>query len=160
MYSTMYWPVDYTLFVAAILANMLMVGVFAAKARALARLQYALGIALEALALPVGAAAVLNLLWGREWWTVVLPLAMIAFLAVELLLDYVWKLDFRRTRLLGPYLALYYVGFIALTGYAFSLGKPYGFAALAVYFANLAATAYSYSRVGHGSGPRAASRRG
>jgi hypothetical protein len=152
--------VDYSLFVVAILANLLMIGVFVAKARRLARLQYALGVALEVLALPLVVAIVLNALWQREWWTVALPLAMIAFLAVEFLFDYVWRLDFRRGRLLGPYLALYYVGFIALTGYAFSLGKPYGFAALATYFANLAATAYSYSRVGHGSGPRRGARPG
>ncbi len=154
------YAVDYTLFVVAVLANLLMVGIFAAKARCLARLQYALGIALLVLALPLGAAVVLNLLWGREWWTVAMPLAMIAFLAVELLLDYVWKVDFRSTRLLAPYLALYYVGFIALTGYSFSLGKPYGFAALVTYFANLVATAYSFARVGHGSGPRWGARPG
>ncbi len=152
--------VDYTLFVVAVLANLLMVGIFAAKARGLPRLQFALGIALQVLALPIVVAVVLNALWQREWWTVVLPLAMLAFLAVELLFDYVWKLDFRRGRLLGPYLALYYVGFIALTGYSFSLGKPYGFAALATYLANLAATAYSNARVGHGSGPRWGARPG
>ena len=152
--------VDGMLFVIAVLANLLMVGIFAAKARRLGRLQYALGIALETLALPLGLAVVLNALWGREWWTIALPVAMIAFLAVELLFDYVWKLDFRGNRLLGLYLALYYVGFIALTGYSFSLGKPYGFVALATYFANLAATAYSYARVGHGSGPRWGTRPG
>ena len=157
---TMYSVVDATIFIVAILANLLMIGIFLAKVRGLARLEYGLGIVLEALALPLCVAAALNLLWGRPWWTVALPLAMVAFLVVELLFDYVWKLDFRRGRLLGPYLALYYVGMIALTGYAFSLGKPYGLAALAAYFANLAAAGYSYSRVGHGSGPLMPPRRG
>jgi hypothetical protein len=147
----LYTSVDLTIFVVANLANLLMIGIFLARARRLAWLQYALGIAFEVLAIPLGAAVVLNSLWGREWWTIALPLAMILFLAVELLFDYVWKLDFRRTRLLRPYLVLYYVGLIALVGYTFSLGRPYGFVTLATYFVNLAATGYSYSRAGHGS---------
>ena len=52
--------------------------------------------------------------------------------------------------MLGPYLALYYLGLLGMIGYAFGAGKLYGFITLATYFLNLAATGYSYSRVGHG----------
>jgi hypothetical protein len=155
----MHAAVDSMLFVVALLANLLLAGVFLARAKGHGQLQYDLGIAFETLALPLVVGAVLNLVWQREWWTVALPLALLPFLAVELLFDYVWRLDFRSTRLLGPYLALYYVGLIALTGYAFSLGKLFGFVALATYFANLAASGYSYSRVGHGSDTREVPRR-
>ena len=73
---------------------------------------------------------------------------------VELLLDYVLEIDFRRThtRLLGPYLALFYLGQMGLIGYAFVVQPVYGFVTLATYFLNLLATWYSYSRVGHGRG--------
>jgi hypothetical protein len=39
---------------------------------------------------------------------------------------------------------------MGMIGYAFIVGKPFGFVTLATYFANLAATFYSFVRVGHG----------
>jgi hypothetical protein len=102
------------------------------------------------LAVPLAGTVVLNALGQREWWTIVLPGVMILYCAVEIVLDYLLKSDFRHTRLLGPYLGLYYAGLMALIGYAFLVDRLAGFITLATYFANLAATLYAYSRVGHG----------
>jgi hypothetical protein len=92
----------------------------------------------------------MNLTSGRDWWTFVLPLIMIAFLILELLLDYVLQIPFRETRLLWLYLALFYLSAWMMIGYTFLVDKPYGFITLIIYFISLAATAYSYSQVGHG----------
>ncbi|MBU7009941.1 MAG: hypothetical protein HXS46_04580 [Theionarchaea archaeon] len=86
----------------------------------------------------------------REWWAIVLPSLLIVFLIVELILDYILKLDFRHTSLLWPYLLLYYVSLWGMIGYTFLIGTFYGGITLGTYFLNLLATWYSYSRVGHG----------
>jgi hypothetical protein len=76
----------------------------------------------------------------------VLPLPLILHSIVELLLDYILKLDFRRTRLLGPYLVLFYLGQMGLIGYAFVVEPAYGFVTLATYFLCLGATRYAHAK--------------
>lgn len=142
--------IDLLVFVVANLVNLLMIAIFLSRAQGRKGVERALGIVLMALAVPAALAAGLNLLGGRDWWTIVLPGLLVVFLALELVLDYILKLDFRRTRLLGPYLLLYYLALMGMIGYSFLVGKPYGFVTLVTYFLQLAATWYSYSKVGHG----------
>ncbi|MAG36867.1 MAG: hypothetical protein CL878_11585 [Dehalococcoidia bacterium] len=142
--------VDTSLFVIANLVNILVAGILISRPRGLERVESVLGLVVIALAVPTAAAVVLNLLDRREWWTVVLPSLLVAFLLVELFLDYILKLDFRNTALLWPYLGIYYLALMAMIGYSFGIGRPYGFATLTTYFVNLFATWYSYSQVGHG----------
>jgi hypothetical protein len=142
--------VDYTLAVVASLTNVLIIGIMLSRPAGLRRLEVALGWAFMALALPVGLAVVVNGLGRRPWWAIALPALLLAFMMVELVLDHILKLGFRTTRLLWPYLTLYYLSQWGIMGYAFSVGRPYGFIALATYLLNLLATWYSYSQVGHG----------
>lgn len=142
--------IDLLVFVVANLVNLLMIAIFLSRAQGWKGVERALGIVVIALAAPAALAVGLNLLGGREWWTIVLPALLVVFLALELVLDYILKLDFRRTRLLGPYLLLYYLALMGMIGYSFSIGKPYGFVTLVTYFLQLAATWYSYTKVGHG----------
>ena len=81
---------------------------------------------------------------------VVLPVLMVAFILLELMLDYILKVNFRQTRMLGPYLLLYYIAQMGLIGYAFLVNKAAGVITLVTYFLSLGATGYSYYRVGHG----------
>ncbi len=142
--------VDIVLFVVANLVNLLVIGIFLARPQGLERVESILGLVLVAMALPVGVVLTLNVLKHREWWTIVLPLPLILFCVLELLFDYVLKLEFRETALLGPYLGTFYLALMGMIGYSFSIGKGYGFVTLGTYFLNLLATWYSYSRVGHG----------
>jgi hypothetical protein len=145
-----YRIVDLAVFLIANLVNLLLIGFFLARARGAGRIARLLGMIIVALALPVAAASALNALWGREWWMVVLPLLFVLYCSVELLLDYILKREFRHTRLLGPYLTVYYLGLLGLMGYCFGVNTVYGFVTLVTYFANLLATWYSFARVGHG----------
>jgi hypothetical protein len=86
----------------------------------------------------------------REWWAITLPLLLIVFLVAEVALDYIARYDFRSTRLLGPYLFLYYVSIMGMIGYSFLAEKRYGFVTLATYFLSQIAALYSYLKVGHG----------
>lgn len=146
-----YGMVDTALFLIANLVNILLIGIFLSRPWGLKRVERVLGLVSIALALALGFTVVMNALGGREWWTVVLPSLLAAFLIVELILDYILRLPFRSSRLLGPYLLLYYLSLMGMIGYAFLVSEAYGFITLATYFLNLLATWYSYSKVGHGT---------
>lgn len=138
--------IDLVVVVAANLFNLLMTAIFLIRPKGWKRFERVAGLVMVALALPLGAAVILNLLGKREWWFVVLPLPLILHCFVELLLDYILKLDFRKTRLLGPYLALFYLGQMGLIGYAFVVEPTYGFVTLATYFLCLGATRYAHAK--------------
>ena len=130
-------------------ANLLMVALFIVRARGQPRVaKYYVGVPLLILGIPIGWIDVTNWLQGRPWWTFTLPLFLLAFLVLELILDYARRTEFRRTRIVGPYLGVYYVGFMLMIGYSFLADRTLGFVTLATYFAMLAATAY-YFASGH-----------
>jgi len=124
--------------------------IFLSRVRGLLRLERVIGLCLIFMALPVALAGVYNAVAGREWWFVVLPFLLVAFLLVELVLDYLLKINFRQTRLLGPYLLLYYAALMGMVGYTFLVRELFGFITLVTYFLQLGATWYSYRKVGHG----------
>lgn len=137
--------VDIAVFVIANLVNLLLTGLFLSRAEGWEGAETAFGLATVAMALPLGVAVILNIRGQREWWTIVLPLLLILFFAIELLFDYILKLDFRNNALLWPYLVIYYLGLMGMIGYSFQIGKPYGFVTLGTYFIGLLATWYGHA---------------
>jgi len=146
--------IDCTLFLAANLYNLLMVAIFLSRPAGLARLEHNLGLFAVTLAFPLLAGVVLNAGLGRDGWFILLPVPLVIYLFVEWLLDYFLKLTFRNTRLLWPYLMLYYLGLLGMIGYTFMADRFYGFVTLFTYFLNLFATWYSYSKTGHTTAPK------
>lgn len=144
------YAIDLTVFVAANLFNLLTFGLFLARAAGRPVLARAIGVPMLLTAIPMMIAAALNALGARSLWLVVLPMPLIVHCAVELLLDYALRLEFRQTALLGPYLLVFYLGQMGGIGYAFLIGRVYGFVTLGTYFASLLATWFSYGKVGHG----------
>jgi len=142
--------VDIGLFGIANFINLAAALLLIARVRGAVRIERDLGLAIVVMIVPVFLGIAHNIAAGRELWTILLPSLLLLFLLVELLLDYILKLEFRYTRLLGPYLLTYYLGLMAMIGYSFGIGDVFGFVTLATYFINLAATGYSYSRVKHG----------
>jgi hypothetical protein len=148
-----YWDyrtVDIGVCVIANLVNILMTGIFLSRPRGLKRVEYVLGLSQIALGLPLLAVVIYNAAESREIWFVILPLMLVVFLLVELLLDYILKLEFRSTRLLVPYLLLFYLALMGMVGYAFQVGRSFGFVTLGTYFLQLFAAWYSYAKIGHG----------
>jgi hypothetical protein len=142
--------VDIGIFIIANVINLLLIVIFLSRPKGLKNVEHICGLFITSMILPVGVAIILNISGNREWWTIVLPVILILFLTVELLLDYILKLNFRKTRWLWPYLFLYYLAMMAMIGYSFLIGKIYGFVTLGTYFLGLFATWYSYAKVGHG----------
>ena len=116
---TNYPITDFSLFLIANLVNLLVTGVFIARGNGYEQTEYVLGLAVVAMALPTMAFVVSNVIHQREWWTIVLPLPLILYCLVELLLDYVLKLDFRNTGLIWLYIPIFYLGLWGMIGYAF-----------------------------------------
>ena len=85
--------IDYGMVLLANVFNLLVVGVFLARAHRLRRLEWMLGLGVVLLALPASVAIIANMLEGREWWTIVLPLFFLSYCILEFVLDYVLKSD-------------------------------------------------------------------
>jgi len=149
--QTDYQLIDTTLFIAANVVNLMVIGIMLSRPFGLGRLEKVLGLVSVSCALPLAAGAAFNAAAGRPWWAVLLPVLLAAFLVLELVLDYILKMPFRQTRLLGPYLLAFYVGVNAMVGYCFQVNNVYGFVTLGTYLLGLLATWYSYSQVRHGS---------
>jgi hypothetical protein len=145
-----YHVVDITIFVIANFVNLALATIFLARARGNQEAAKILSASVLITGIPLTIAIVINASGQREWWTVVFPALLLAHFLMELVLDTILKLDFRSTRLLWPYLAVYYLALFAMIGYSSGKGKVFGFITLATYFVNLPATGYSYARVGHG----------
>jgi hypothetical protein len=142
--------VDFAVFAIANAVNLLLVVMFLARARRAQAVEQGVGLVVVAMAVPLAAASILNALGHRAWWTWGLPLFMIVFCIVEYVVDYARKIKFRDTRAMKPYLLLFYLALMSMIGYAFLLGKIYGYVTLATYFLHMAATAHSYGKVKHG----------
>jgi hypothetical protein len=147
----LYQKLDLVVVVIANLLNLILSLIFLNRVLGRAQWEQLLGYGTVVMAIPLAVITVVNLAGGRGWAFWVLPLVMVVYLVIEFLLDYVFKLNFRHSALLGPYLLTYYLALFAMIGYAFVAGKSYGFITLVTYFINLAATFYSYARVGHGA---------
>jgi hypothetical protein len=142
--------IDLFVFIIANLTNLLLAVMFLFRARGRPKVGNVFGWVAVVLGIPLLAAAVINILGVRPWWAFVLPGLLVLYDAVEFVLDYILKFDFRHSRWLVPYLGLYYLALIGMIGYTFAVGKPYGFVTLVTYFINLAATAWSYACIQHG----------
>jgi hypothetical protein len=142
--------IDLVVVICANIFNIMMVIIFLQRALSSTRSTIIYVLIEIALAITLSVAAIYNWTAGRSLWMILLPALMVVFLIVELLLDNVLKIEFRKTRLLGPYLLFYYAAQMGLIGYAFIVNRVFGFITLITYFLSLAATGYSYKKVGHG----------
>jgi hypothetical protein len=142
--------IDLVVVVIANLMNIIFSLIFLNRVFGCAEWEHGLGYGTLIMIFPLTFIALANLASGRGWAFWILPLVMAAFLVVEFVLDYWLQFNFRQTAWLGPYLLLYYLALFAMIGYAFLAGKPYGYITLITYFINLAATFFSYARIGHG----------
>lgn len=144
--------VDFAMVALANLSNILLTGKFLSRPARLEKLERHMVFFNSLLGLPVLALAFRNLGQNREWWTYLLPAVFVLFLLFELFVDTIFKLDIRQTWLLSPYQLLFYTSQLAMLGYALLMQEFFGFITFITYFICLSINAYSYGKVGHGSG--------
>jgi len=141
--------IDLTVIAIVNLFNIIMVVVFILRTMQTAHLQL-VGFIWVIFIIALAITVFLNIKAKSGRWLVVLPLLFEIFLIVEVMLDYVTKIDFRNTSAIVPYLILYYVSILGMIGYSFLVEKRYGFITLVTYFFSQFAALYSYLMVGHG----------
>ena len=130
--------------------NVFVIGIFVSRTGRNSTLERTLGLLMVSLAIPMMAIVLHNFLDRRSWWTIVLPGIMVFYLSLEFVLDYALKINFRKTIFLWPYLVVFYAALMSMIGFAFLTSRVLGYVTLLTYFLGLAATWYSYSKVGHG----------
>lgn len=128
----------------SIIINVLMIFMFWARTRRYKQWESTIGMVLIISALPISTIALLNYFSGREWWTYILPVPMVLFLIIELFFDYIYELNFRKSKFLIVYLFFYYTGLAGLLGYTFLVNRIMGYILLAVYFVHQIMAIYAH----------------
>lgn len=141
--------IDLTAISVANLFNIIMVAVFLIRTMQTGHLQV-VGVIWVSLIAALAVVIFQNMKAKRRLWFSLIPTLFGIFLVVEVILDYVLKINFRNRGLLTPYLILYYTSILGMIGYSFLVEKKYGFITLITYFLSQAAALYSYMKVGHG----------
>jgi hypothetical protein len=134
----------------AVVANLLIGGMFPAR---VVRPEWGrrLGLSVTAMAIPLGVASVVAVASGADRWEVVLPAVFVGFALVEVLVDLIGLVDVRTTRgWVPPWCRSPRA--VGAGGARFRIGPRSGVAVLPSHLVCLAATAFSYRRVGHGTG--------
>jgi hypothetical protein len=104
------------------------------------------GILVILLAIPWTLVFIYYLLIGKELWILIIMIIIFAYLFVELLLDFVLKIDFRHNwKMHVPYIILFYVVSFGIIGISFSIDAILGWIVTIAFWAELVAVIYSLS---------------
>ena len=142
--SVNYRKIDLTVVYLANLINILIAFLFLARMSDLTEIENTLGIIVITMGFALGYIAYLNKKNRRDKWEIYLLIPIFLFMIVELILDYIFILDFRSTIIVGPYILLYYIGAWGLIGYSFRFEKKWGFITLGTYFIMMILSIYPY----------------
>ena len=137
---------DILVFIIANVLNILFSAIFIFRFKKYESYEFVLGILSVIMIIPLSIISYINFSSDREWWSFTLLLPIIIFLFMELVLDYILKSNFRKTKLVVPYLLFYYLGLFGMIGYSFLIGKMYGFITLITYFINLGISLYGLAK--------------
>jgi len=144
MESFEYRRVDLTVVCSANIINISMALLFFARMTGLFVMEKAFGITAITIGIGLAYISYLNKKNGRNKSEVYLLIPIALFMGVELFLDYILRLDFRSTVMVGPYVLCYYFSVWMLIGYSFRFEKKWGFITLCTYFLNMFFSIYPY----------------
>ncbi len=139
-----YRKIDLIVVYFANLINILIAFLFIARMSGLTELENCLGIAVIIIGFVLGYIAYFNKKNSRDKWETYLLIPIFLFMIIELMLDYIFVLDFRNSIIVGPYILLYYIGAWGLIGYSFRFEKMWGFITLGTYFLMMIISIYPY----------------
>jgi hypothetical protein len=136
---------DLVFVITALAFNLLIAALFIASKKMRLKLMKALGIAWLSLAIPLGLVFTHYLLVGREVRVLLCFGGVFVYMIVELLLDYVLKIEFRnRPSLHIPYILLEYVALFGLIGISFSIDRTWGYSVSISFWVLMASLIYLY----------------
>jgi uncharacterized membrane protein YfcA len=138
-------PFDLTFVVSGVLFNLMIIGVYIAQKRERPKLVRTFGSVVICLAIPLLGVFVSYLLQGRAFWIVMYMGLILAYLVVELFLDFILKIEFRKKPILHvPYIILFYGACFGFIGISFSIDRTWGYIVSFTFWALLASLIYLY----------------
>ena len=129
----------------AVAFNLLIAGIFVAQKHGLQKLTRTLGITWLSLGIPLAVVFAYYWIVGREMWIVIYSVLILVYMGVELLLDYVFKVDFRSKKITHiPYIVLEYIALFGLIGVSFDIDRTWGFIVSVAFWILLGCLVYLY----------------
>jgi len=129
--------------ISAVAFNLLIAGVFIAQKKGDIRIIRTLGSIVMALALPFGYVLYQHLMKGGNVWARVALAVVLAYQLVELLMDYILKIDFRSKWVTHiPYILLEYAAFAGLIYTAFNISEFWGWVVSVTFWVAMVALVY------------------
>ena len=130
--------------VLAVLIYALVIAVFIARLAGLSRVEYALGICLIVLVIPILYLLVAARESGRPALYFLQLILMIVYLLAELVLDYIFKIDFRSVRWMTiAYVTLFFAATGGMIGVASHAGRGWTYTSIVMF---LAMTALAFAQ--------------
>ena len=136
---------DLVFVITAIIFNLLIVGVYNAERQERHRLVRILGAAMICLAIPLAIVFIGYSIIGRDLWIMIYLGFILIYIFVELLLDFILKIEFRKKPILHiPYIILFYIASFGFIGISFSIDVTWGILVSISFWAVLASLIYLY----------------
>ena len=136
---------DLVFVLCAVAFNLLIIGVLITTKRARPELRRMFGAVFVALGIPVAVVFVSYLFQGRNLQTLILCGFVLVYIAVEFLLDYILKIDFRSKPITHvPYIILEYIALFSLIRITFSIDRTWGWIVSLAFWAVIASLIYLY----------------
>ena len=137
--------IDLIFVLSAVAFNLLIAAIFIAQKLGREKLVRTFGVLWLCLLVPLTVVFVSYRRAGREPWILVSLGFVFLYMLVELLLDYVFKVDFRSKPITNvPYILLEYVALFSLIGIAFELGQIWGTVVAVCFWILMGSLAYLY----------------
>ena len=137
---------DLIFLLTAIAFNLLIAGIFIAQKKRRPELTRIFGVLWLSLAIPLAVVFIHYLIVGRDLWVLVYFGFIFIYIIVELLLDYVLKIELRKKWIThAPYIILEYIALFGLIGISFSMDRTWGFLVSISFWILLVCLIYLYS---------------
>ena len=138
-------PYDLVFVLSAIVFNLLIAGIFIAQKKERPKLVRTFGILWLSLAIPLAVVFIHYLIVGRDLWIMIYFGFILLYIFVELLLDYILKIEFRQKKITHiPYIILEYIALFGLIGISFAIDRTWGFLVSISFWILLASLIYLY----------------
>jgi hypothetical protein len=136
---------DLLFVVTAVVFNIQIIGIYLARKQNRTDLVRMFGLVTLSLAMPLAILFLYNLAVGTEAWIMAGFLFIFLYLFVELLFDFILRVEFRNKSILHiPYIILFYIVEIAFIAIAFSIDAISGYLVSISFWALLLCLIYSY----------------
>jgi hypothetical protein len=138
-------PFDLIFGISGLIFNLMVIGVYVAQKHERPRLVKAFGSVVICLAIPLAAVFIDYLIGGRPLWIMMYLGFILLYLFVELFLDFILKIEFRKKLILHiPYIVLFYVASFGFIGISFSIDRTWGYIVSVTFWTVLASLIYLY----------------